>query len=140
MGGTGAGGAPPLGVQVTPPMSYILLSPADAVAGPTPAPAAWSAAQSTCTTCHGTVGQGVQSLGPEIRHVPAAYAQQVVRQGRKFNGVDSGMVAFLTSSTDVTKLAISDADLTAVIGWLDGQPKPAYFALQASLAAALRSG
>ena len=74
--------------------------------------------------CHGTVGQGVNFLAPEIRHVPAAYAQQVVRKGRFFNGVQTGMVAFPTVSTDPTVLPITDADLTAVISWLDGQPKP----------------
>jgi mono/diheme cytochrome c family protein len=122
-GGTGnTAGGPQLGVQVNPPGSYIILSATDAMPGPTPAPPAWSSA--TCSTCHGSVGQGVQSLAPEIRHVPAAYAQQVVRQGRKFNGVQTGMVAFPMTSTDPLVAAITDADLTAVISWLDAQPKP----------------
>ena len=122
VGTAGTGGGPQLGVQVQPPGSYILLSATDAVAGPTPAPAAWASAG--CNVCHGTVGQGVMSLAPEIRHVPAAYAQQVVRKGRFFNGVQTGMVAFPMTSADPTVLPITDADLTAVISWLDGQPKP----------------
>jgi len=122
-GGTGnTAGGPQVGVQVQPPNSYIILSATDAMPGATAAPPAWD--KSTCSTCHGTVGQGVQSLAPEIRHVPAAYAKQVVRQGRKFNGVQDGMVAFPMTSSDPLVAAITDADLDAVISWLDGQPKP----------------
>jgi mono/diheme cytochrome c family protein len=117
-----AGTGPQLGVQVNPPGSYILLSATDAMPGPMAAPPGWASAG--CNVCHGTVGQGVQSLAPEVRHVPAGYAQQVVRQGRKFNGMQTGMVAFPMTSADPLVAAITDADLSAVISWLDAQPKP----------------
>jgi mono/diheme cytochrome c family protein len=120
--GAASGGGPQMGVQVTPPSSYIILSATDAVAGPTPAPAAWASAG--CTTCHGSVGQGVAFLAPEVRHVPTNYANWVVRHGRSFNGMPTGMVAFPPTSTDPLVTPISDADLTSVIGWLQGQPKP----------------
>jgi len=118
----GTDGGPQLGVQVQPPSSYIILSATDAVAGPTPAPAVWTSA--TCATCHGSVGQGVNLLAPEVRHLPATYAQYVVRHGRLFNGMQTGMVAYPTTSADPLVPAISDADLTTVITWLDQQPRP----------------
>jgi len=122
-GGTsGVAGAQP-GVQINPPMSYVVLSGADAAPNPMPAPAAWVSA--TCSTCHQANGEGFASLAPEVRHTPVSYATWVVRHGRVFNGVQTSMVAFPTTTTDPVKMpAISDADLTAVLAWLDSMPKP----------------
>src|SRR5258708_7734105 len=70
---SGAGGTAPVGMQLVPPASYTILSATDAPAGPTPAPVAWGLSGAGCVTCHGTVGQGVAFLAPEVRHTPAIY-------------------------------------------------------------------
>ena len=118
-GTTGVGG----GVQLMPTASYTLLTGADAAAGPAAAPAAWDASQ--CSTCHGPHGEGT-IVGPEIRHTPTAYATWVVRHGRPYPPPGmTVMIAFPQTTTDPLNMpAISDADLTAVLAWLDGQPKP----------------
>ena len=115
----GAGGT---GTQLTPPLSYVVLSGADAMPNPMAAPAAWAA--STCSTCHGPNGEGTV-IAPEVRHTPTTYAKWVVRTGRLFMGMPTSMVAFPTTSPDPTKMpAISDADLDAVLNWLNTSPKP----------------
>ena len=48
----------------------------------------------------------------------------VVRNGRTWNGVPTSMVAFPQTSADPKVLAISDADLAAVLTWLGTAPKP----------------
>jgi mono/diheme cytochrome c family protein len=118
--GSGAGGTA-TGIQLTPTQSYTVLSGADALPNPTPAPAAWSAAG--CVSCHGNNGEG-NVIGPEIRHTPVDYATWVVRNGRTFMGKPTSMVAVPPTSTDPTKSAITNADLMAVLAWLDGAPKP----------------
>src|SRR3954469_16378862 len=75
-GATGAGG----GIQLTGANAFTLLKGADATPGATPAPAGWMSAG--CYVCHGANGEGVASIGPEIRHVPAGYGTWVVRHGR----------------------------------------------------------
>jgi mono/diheme cytochrome c family protein len=77
-----------------------------------------------CNTCHQANGEGFAQLAPEIRHTPVTYATWVVRNGRTWNGVATSMVAFPMSSADPKVLAISDADLTAVLTWLNTAPKP----------------
>ncbi len=114
-GTTGAGG----GMQLTGAAAYTLLKGADATPSATPAPAGWMTGG--CYVCHGANGEGVASIGPEIRHVPAAYANWVVRHGRP---APSLMVAFPLVAPNPQTLAINDADLMAVVAWLDGQPKP----------------
>jgi mono/diheme cytochrome c family protein len=118
-GSTGVGG----GTQLIPPNSYVVLTGADAAPGSMPAPAAWASAG--CNVCHQANGEGFNGLAPEVRHVPASYATWVVRHGRVFNGVQTGMLAFPTTTTDPMKMpAITDADLVAVIAWLEAMPKP----------------
>ena len=113
-GSTGAGG----GTQLTGTAAYTVLTNGEFMAGATPAPAGWTSGG--CVTCHGANGEGTV-IGPEIRHVPAAYATWVVRHGRP---APSATVAFPMAPAKPTDLAINDADLAAVITWLDGQPKP----------------
>jgi mono/diheme cytochrome c family protein len=118
----GAGGTGTMGVQLTPPSSYVVLSAADAPANTMPAPAAWTSA--TCSTCHGPNGEGTV-IAPEVRHTPPTYAKWVVRNGRSFMGTATAMVAFPATSADPMKMpAISDADLDAVVNWLNTAPKP----------------
>lgn len=113
-GATGVGG----GTQLVGSAAYTALSGADALPG-APAPGAWTT--SICSTCHGANGEGVPPIGPEIRHVPAAYGTWVVRHGRP---LPSAMVAFPQTSADPTVAAITDAELTSVLAWLDSLPKP----------------
>jgi len=128
-GGTGTGGTGSTGgsggatgVQLTPPLSYVVLTGADAMPNAMAAPAAWTS--STCSTCHGPNAEGTV-IAPEIRHTPATYAKWVVRNGQKFMGMPTSMVAFPATSADPTKMpAISDADLEAVVNWLATMPKP----------------
>ncbi|MDF3066737.1 MAG: cytochrome c4 [Polyangiaceae bacterium] len=106
-----------MGVQLTAPASYVFLSAAEAPAGAA-APSGYSAMATSCVTCHGSNGQGVDPIFPEIRHTPPDFFKAVVRAGRKdHKGDPTGMLAF-----DATK--ISDADLEAVSAWLVGLPKP----------------
>lgn len=128
--GSGTGGSPATGgsstsggvtgTQLMAPAYYASLSDAEATPNPTPPPAVWG---NQCQICHGSQGQGFDVgggilLGPEVRHVPPAYATYTVRNGRiGADGKPSGMVAFNSTM-------ISDADLTAVISWLDTAPKP----------------
>lgn len=123
-GAGGSTGGMSAGVQLKPSASFTFLTGADAVANPTAAPAAWMG--SGCNSCHGANGEGVNPIGPEVRHTPAVYAQWIVRHGRGTgtDGAPSAMVAFPTTSTMQGQLAIDDAGLTAVIGWLNGAPKP----------------
>jgi mono/diheme cytochrome c family protein len=100
----------------------VVLTGADAAPNAMAAPAAWAA--STCSTCHGANAEGTV-IAPEIRHTPATYAKWVVRNGQKFMGMATSMVAFPATSADPTKMpAISDADLDAVVNWLATMPKP----------------
>lgn len=134
MGGSAAGGSPAMGgsttggvtgTQLMAPAYYAGLSDADAPANPTAPPATWGA---QCALCHGSQGQGFDVgggilLGPEIRHVPPAYANYTVRNGRiGADGKPSGMAAFNTTT-------VPDADLMAIITWLDTAPKPTTGAL-----------
>jgi len=120
--GGGTGGGSTTGTQLTGPAAYTVLTGADAMAGATPAPAAWAA--KGCATCHGPNGEGVllgtTPFGPEVRHTPTTYATWVVRHGRP---APSAMVDFpetaMTGKTD-----INAADLTSILTWLAGQPKP----------------
>lgn len=114
-GTTGAGGM--TGTQLQSPGYFVKLTGADAAPGQ-PAPAGYTAATTSCGTCHGANGEGVQSLAPEIRFTPKDYAVFVVRNGRKTpNGMVSGMAPF-----DATK--ISDADLDAINTWQNSFTKP----------------
>ncbi|HVY30485.1 MAG TPA: c-type cytochrome [Polyangiaceae bacterium] len=121
VGGSGAGGSA-TGVQLQPPNSYTILSGADATPNSMPTPSGWMSGG--CNTCHQANGEGFAGLAPEIRHIPVDYAQWVVRNGRTWNGVATSMVAFPMTSADPKVLAISDADLTAVLTWLNTAPKP----------------
>jgi mono/diheme cytochrome c family protein len=119
-GGSGAGGQS--GTQLTGAAAYTVLTGADAMPGAMAAPAAWGA--KGCSTCHGPNGEGVligtTPFGPEIRHTPTAYATWVVRHGRPS---PSPMIAFPEAPAPMMT-DISAADLTSILTWLGGQPKP----------------
>ncbi len=123
-GGGGAGGGTLLnGTLLTGMAAYTILSAGEFMAGPTPAPAAWTSGG--CITCHGNNGEG-SVIGPEIRHVPTNYANAIVRNGRLLpSGMPSAMVKFPDAASTPAQLGITSADLTAVLAWLQGQPKPA---------------
>jgi mono/diheme cytochrome c family protein len=118
-GGAGSGGA--TGTQIFGFEAYTLLNATDAPAG-TAAPAIYTS--STCDTCHGAQGQGVEFLAPEIRHTPASYASFIVRNGRlDTKGKQSAMVKFPNAPSDMAKV-VSDSELTAMVEWLNGLPRP----------------
>src|SRR6185369_3888245 len=89
------------------PQYYTALTGADASPSTGTTPAKWN----LCSVCHGTNGQGVAGLGPEIRHINPTYANWVVRNGR------GGMAKY--STTDYT-----DTELTEILTWLGAMPKP----------------
>lgn len=117
-GGSGTGGsaagAAPVGTQLQSPAYFVKLSGTDAAPGQ-PAPPAYKS--NNCQLCHGDNGEGVTSLGPELRFTPKDYAVYVVKNGRKTpNGGLSAMVAFST---------IPDTDLDAINTWQNSFTKPA---------------
>jgi mono/diheme cytochrome c family protein len=125
-GGTGVGGSGGSGggatvMPIVGEKAYQYLTGAEAMPNAMPAPAAWEG--KTCKTCHGANGEGFMLLAPEIRHTPAVYANYIVRHGRINNGVPSAMVDFPPTPM-MGKIDITDADLAAIITWLDTMPKP----------------
>jgi mono/diheme cytochrome c family protein len=81
-----------------------------------PAPEGYTKAG--CNACHGSNGEGVMGLAPEIRFTPKEYATAVVRNGRKNpDNTPSGMVAFPAST-------VSDPDLEAINTWQNSFTKP----------------
>jgi mono/diheme cytochrome c family protein len=122
-GGSGGSGGGAMGVRLAPPKSYTVLTGAEAPMGTAPAPAKYSAA---CTACHQGQGQGFSGLAPETRHTPAVYAQWIVRNGRAGTGMTPfPAVAPAVPDPNNTNAPISDAELTEIITWLNGLPKPA---------------
>ena len=112
--GSAAGGAK-TGVQLQVPAYFVKLVGTDAAAGQ-PAPAAYTG--NACQSCHGPNGEGVTSVGPEIRFTPKEYAVDVVRKGRKTpNGGLSAMQPFPAPG-------LSDADLDAINTWQNSFTKP----------------
>jgi mono/diheme cytochrome c family protein len=114
-GGSGTGGtgnAPPTGVQLAGAAAYTILSGANAAPATAAAPTGYTTT-GACVACHASNGEGIDGLAPEIRHAPTAYATWMVRNGRS----GTSMSAFPATS-------LSDADLTAIITWLGGMPKP----------------
>ncbi len=124
--GGGGGSKTPVQEKVAPidgENSFVILSSTDAPQGATAAPAVWS---SSCISCHGDAGQGSPILAPEVRHIPADFATYVIRNGRKDSmDMPTGMVAFPADPpAPLGSAVISDADVQAVVAWLNGQPKP----------------
>lgn len=122
-GGTGSSTGGTSGTQPATQLSgaaaFTILSATDAPAGTAPAPAKFGATGAGCSVCHGNNGEGVDLLGPEIRHIDPTYGTWVVRHGRS----GSAMVAFpVTASTPSASL--SDAELADIMTWLGGLPKP----------------
>jgi mono/diheme cytochrome c family protein len=113
----GSAGAAPMGTQLQPPAMYVLLSGPDAAPNPNPAPAAWKSMTTACNGCHGENGEGLANIAPEVRHTPAAFAQQVIRNGRKFMNQTTLMLPFAQTS-------LNDADMMSIITWLNTAPKP----------------
>lgn len=118
-GGTSSGGAPTTGGGGSKPATmlsgnaaFTILSPANAPPSTTPAPTAYTTT-AACIACHGSNGEGVDSLAPEIRHTPATYSTWIARNGR----MGTSMSAFPVAN-------LSDADLMSIVTWLDGMPKP----------------
>ena len=86
--------------------------PDAAVSGP---PAAYTA---QCAGCHGADGAGTAS-GFELLHPIVEYATWVVRNGRPAGDTD-----FQTVMGGYDEAALSDADLDAILVWLNDAPRP----------------
>lgn len=115
-GGTGGSGFSNVGVQLMGTDGYVILTAAEAPAGPA-APAAYTSGP-TCSTCHGDKGQGTDFLAPEIRFTPKDFFVAAVRNGRKnFKGEQTGMLNYPADK-------LSDADLESISAWLLSLPKP----------------
>jgi mono/diheme cytochrome c family protein len=116
-GGTGGtGNTPSAATMLSPPLSYTILSGPNAVAATTPAPAAYTGVNA-CNSCHGVNAEGIDNTAPDIRHVPPVYGAWIIR-----NGGARGMGFSTMSPFAVT--ALSDADMQAILTWVDSMPKP----------------
>jgi mono/diheme cytochrome c family protein len=73
-----------------------------------------------CNSCHGTVGQGAPLIGPELRHVDPVLATWIVRNGRG----SMSIYPPAAPATNPTAGFVTDAELTEIVTWLNGQPKP----------------
>jgi mono/diheme cytochrome c family protein len=82
--------------------------------------------QANCMPCHGDTGQGIEPLGPEIRHVHPLMAAYLVRNGdnnttmnakKMLVGHPGVMPAFTTDQ-------VSDAVLQEIVAWLQEFPQP----------------
>lgn len=71
-----------------------------------------------CAPCHGMEGQGVETLGYELRHPVREYATWVIRNGRS-----EGELAPSSMSAYPPEV-VSDAQLQEIFDWLDGFPQP----------------
>ncbi len=116
-GGSGGSGGGPTGIQLSGPSAYTILSGADAAPGATAAPAAWMG--KGCSACHGANAEGVNLIGPEVRHTPTTYGTWVVRNGRP-----PFIMAAFPEAPAPMKTDISAADLTGILTWLQSLPKP----------------
>jgi mono/diheme cytochrome c family protein len=118
-GAAGGAGSSSTAMGLPAPQWFVNLTATEAPAGPAPAPAAFTSL--VCSSCHKDVGQGNSILGPEIRHIDATYATWVVRTGR------GNMAPYVRTEAEKTPMAggvVTDAELTEIITWLNGQPKP----------------
>lgn len=70
----------------------------------------------TCATCHGPDAMGTDKA-PQILSPVVGYATYIVRHGRNEMGFPAPMDPFQVAD-------LSDAQLTAILGWLDAAPKP----------------
>ncbi len=112
----------PTGTRLVPPKTYTILTTTEAAMGATPAPAKYAAA---CTACHQAQAQGFAALAPETRHTPVGYAQWIVRNGRAGTSMTPfPVVAPAVPDPNNTNAPVSDAELTEIITWLNGLPKP----------------
>lgn len=99
------------GVRLPGSQAYTILTGDAAQPGTVPAPAAYAA--QGCNLCHGNAAEGVNLLGPEIRHAPAGYLGWVVRNGR----AGTTMVPFPADM-------VPDADVFQIHAWLAALPRP----------------
>lgn len=127
-GGGATGGAPAtggvMGMQLMPPAYYTVLTGANAAPNPMPAPAAYKSIG--CNSCHGENGEG-NVIGPEIRFTPPEYSKAVIRGGRKNPDEKmtmSPMGSFPVVAVPPMTVSLADADLDAMIAWLNAAPKP----------------
>lgn len=72
-----------------------------------------SAYERLCSTCHGPTGDGVNALGPDIKHPVEDYSEWVIRNGR----TGTTMVAFDSE-------ALSDDELAEILEFLGSQEQP----------------
>jgi mono/diheme cytochrome c family protein len=70
----------------------------------------------TCATCHGADAMGTDKA-PQILSPVVGYATYVVRHGRNDMGYPAPMDLFQVAD-------LSDAQLTAILAWLDAAPRP----------------
>ena len=70
-----------------------------------------------CAPCHGNEAQGT-NLAYEIQHPPVEYATWVIRNGRPGVEFPDAMMAAWAEAT------LSDADVTAILAYLDEFPQP----------------
>lgn len=72
-----------------------------------------SAYERLCSSCHGPTGDGVDDLGPDIKHPVEDYSEWVIRNGR----TGTTMLAFDAE-------ALSDAELAEILEFLAAQEQP----------------
>jgi mono/diheme cytochrome c family protein len=72
-----------------------------------------------CATCHGSMGEGRATYGPEIRHPTRDLFVYMVRTGEanQLSSYRNPMLGFTTAE-------LSDADMDAIFDWLSAMPKP----------------
>ena len=70
----------------------------------------------TCATCHGPDAKGTDKA-PQILSPVVGYATYVVRHGRNDMGFPAPMDPFQVAD-------LTDAELTAILAWLDSAPQP----------------
>lgn len=93
--------------------AYYAALPSPPLSAMGPAPAAYTAGEPSCASCHGAAGEGVGQGNPAIAGQPAAYTlEQIRRWKRSDRRNDPSRVMRLAVA------ALSDADAAAIAAWL----------------------
>jgi mono/diheme cytochrome c family protein len=72
----------------------------------------------SCEGCHGSEGEGLDGLAPELLHPVVDYATWVVRNGRE------GHPAYSLPMPAFGSDKLSDEGLTEIFEWLNSAPQP----------------